>query len=148
MRHRILVLDPGHFHAALLFSRSSPRVDPVIHVHAPPGPDVEAFIALIDGFNNRNIDPTSWRLESHIEVKALDTLIAERHGEIVVLAGKNGLRLPIMHRLHDAGFHVLADKPWLTDSTNLPHLDAITAQGPLGVDIMTGRHSALAACAT
>lgn len=126
MRHRILVLDPGHFHAALLFSRSSPRVDPVIHVHAPPGPDVEAFIALIDGFNNRNIDPTSWRLESHIGVKALDTLIAERHGEIVVLA----------------------DKPWLTDSANLPHLDAITAQGPLGVDIMTGRHSALAACAT
>ncbi len=97
-------------------------MDPVIHVHAPPGPDVEAFIALIDGFNNRNIDPTSWRLESHIGVKALDTLIAERHGEIVVLA----------------------DKPWLTDSANLPHLDAITAQGALAVDIMTGRHSALA----
>ena len=74
-------------------------MDPVIHVHAPPRPDVEAFIALIDGFNNRKIDPTSWRLESHIGVKALDTLIAERHGEIVVLAGKNGLRLPIMHRL-------------------------------------------------
>ena len=148
MRHRILVLDPGHFHAALLFSRSSPRVDPVIHVHAPPGPDVEAFIALIHGFNNRDNDPTSWRLENHMGAKPLDTLIAEEHGEIVILAGKNGLRLPIMHRLHDAGFHVLADKPWLTDSTNLPHLDAITAQGPLGVDIMTGRHSALAACAT
>ncbi|MFP6707583.1 MAG: hypothetical protein VCE75_16410 [Alphaproteobacteria bacterium] len=54
MRHRILVLDPGHF-------------------HAPPGPVVEAFIALSDGFNNRNINPTRRRLESHIGVKALDS---------------------------------------------------------------------------
>jgi predicted dehydrogenase len=149
MKHTIAVYDPGHFHAALLFSKSSPRVDPVIHVYAPPGRDVEDFADLINGFNRRDIDPTNWRLERHIGGDALEGLIAERPGEIVILAGKNGLRLPIMHRLHDQGFHVLADKPWLTDNVHLPHLEAITERAPttnapLAVDIMTGRFSTLA----
>ena len=101
-------------------------------------------MALIDGFNRRDTAPTDWRLEQHLGPRSLDALVTERRGGIVVLAGKNGLPLPIMHRLHDEGFHVLADKPWLTDSVNLPHLEAITGGLPLAIDIITGRHSALA----
>ena len=126
VKHTIAVYDPGHFHAALLFSKPSPQVGPVIHVYAAPGRDEEDFSDLINGFNCRDIDPTNWHLERHIGGDALEALIAERPGEIVTLAGKNGLRLPIMHRLHDQGFHVLADKPWLTNSVNLPHLEAVT----------------------
>ena len=144
MRHTISVYDPGHFHAALLFFRGNRRVDRTVHLYAPPGPDVEKFINLIDGFNGREEEPTDWRLECHIGGDALDAMIADRRGRIIILAGRNGPRLALMHRLHDEGFHVLADKPWLTDSAALPHLDAITGAPPLAIDIMTGRHSAFA----
>ena len=144
MTHSIAVYDPGHFHAALLFFHHNSRVDRTIHVYAPPGPDVEMFIALINRFNVRDDRPTDWKLNCHIGDDPLERLIADRSGEIVVLAGRNGPRLALMHRLHDEGFHVLADKPWLTNSAALPHLEAITAGPPFAVDIMTGRHSAVA----
>ncbi|MBT5082652.1 MAG: hypothetical protein HOK21_08870 [Rhodospirillaceae bacterium] len=143
--HTILIYDPGHFHAALLFAQRNSRVARCIHLYAPPGPEVEKFIALIDGFNSRAEAPTNWQLECHIGADSLDAMMAERQGEIVVLAGRNGPRLALMHRLHDAGFQVLADKPWLTNSDALPHLNAITEAAPLAVDIMTGRHDAFAA---
>lgn len=143
--HTILVYDPGHFHAALLFSQHNDRVARAIHVYAPPGRDVEKFIALIDGFNSRAEAPTHWQLECHIGADALTTMMAEHRGEIVILAGRNGPRLALMHRLHDAGFQVLADKPWLTNGNALPHLNAITDGAPLAVDIMTGRFDTFAA---
>lgn len=144
MRHTLSIHDPGHFHAALLLSQPSHRVAPTVHVYAPPGPEVEKFIALIERFNQRAEAPTEWRLDCHIGPDSLEAMIAERPGDIVILAGRNGLRLPLMHRLHDEGFHILADKPWLTDGADLPHLEAITAGPPLAMDIMTDRHGALA----
>jgi predicted dehydrogenase len=144
MTHVISIFDPGHFHAALLFFDHNPRVDPVLRVYAPPGPNVESFIALIEGFNSRQDRPTAWKLDCHIGADAMERLVADRPGDIVILAGRNGPRLALMHRLHDEGFHVFADKPWLTDSAALPHLDAITAGAPLAVDIMPGRHSVAA----
>ena len=144
MTHTILVYDPGHFHAALLLSRRNDRVDKTLHVYAPPGPDVEKFCALIEGFNARDKAPTDWRLERHLGDDALAAMIAERRGGIVLLAGQNAPRLALMHQLHDEGFHILADKPWLTDAAALRHLDAITAGLPLAIDIMTNRHDAMA----
>jgi hypothetical protein len=52
--------------------------------------------------------------------------------------------LAIMDRLHAAGFAILADKPWITDAADLPHLAAVMAGPPLAMDIMTGRHDGLA----
>jgi len=139
MTHSLIVYDPGHFHAALLFFHENPGVDKDVHVYAPAGPEVDAFIAMLEGFNARADAPTHWRISAYRGDDALERLITERRGEIVILAGRNGPRLALMHRLHDAGFNVLADKPWMTDSANLPHLDAITEGPPLAVDIMTGR---------
>ncbi len=144
MTHTLLIYDPGHFHAALLLSRRNDHIDRALHVYAPPGSDVEKFFALIERFNGRPNDPTDWRLERHVGTDTLDAMIAERRGDIVILAGRNRPRLALMHRLHDERFHVLADKPWLTDSADIPHLEAITRALPLAVDIMTGRHDAFA----
>ena len=46
----------------------------------------------------------------------------------------------LMRRCHDAGFHVLADKPWLAGPEGLDDLRHTLAAGPLAVEIMTGRH--------
>jgi predicted dehydrogenase len=144
MVHTLLVFDPGHFHVALLLYHRNPRVSSTVHVYAPPGPDVEKFQALVESFNKRPADPTAWQLELHLGQDALEAMIAERKGSIVLLAGRNASRLALMHRLHDEGFHVLADKPWLTDAAALPHLDAITSGPPLAIDVMTGRHDVMA----
>ena len=37
---RLLTVDPGHFHAALVQKIMYPQVSPDVHVYAPEGPDV------------------------------------------------------------------------------------------------------------
>jgi predicted dehydrogenase len=59
---------------------------------------------------------------------------------VVVLAGKNGGKARTMRHLHDAGFHVLADKPWLVEPDDLDHVQACLTGWPLATEIMTGRH--------
>ena len=48
---RLITLDPGHFHAALVQKLMYPQVDPVVSVFAPPGEDVQQHLKLIAGFN-------------------------------------------------------------------------------------------------
>ncbi|HSH20869.1 MAG TPA: hypothetical protein VLA03_10465, partial [Draconibacterium sp.] len=57
---KIMTLDPGHFHAALVQKSMYDQVDPVVHVYAPEGPDVEDHLNRINGFNTRAENPTSW----------------------------------------------------------------------------------------
>src|SRR6267378_6365433 len=49
-----------------------------------------------------------------------------------------------IRRLHDAGFHVLADKPWLVEPADLEHVRASLEGWPLAAEIMTGRHDVAA----
>lgn len=143
--HRLLFLDPGHFHAALTLRAANPRVADEIHLHAPEGAESQAFVDLVEGFNARADAPTAWRLECHLGANSLHRLIEERRGEIVILAGRNDRKLATIRRLREAGFHVLADKPWLTGAGALGDLAAATTPGrPLAMDIMTSRHMVLA----
>ncbi|MET0536002.1 MAG: oxidoreductase, partial [Steroidobacter sp.] len=47
---RLLTLDPGHFHAALVQKYMYEGVDPTVHVYAPKGDDVLEHMKRIDGF--------------------------------------------------------------------------------------------------
>ena len=138
--HTLAFLDPGHFHAALTLRERHPRVSEEIFVYAPPGPELDDFLALITAFNRRRERPTAWRPVVRSERESLDRLDAERRGDVVILAGRNDRKVRLMRRCHDAGFHVLADKPWLAGPEGLDDLRHILAGGPLAVEIMTGRH--------
>jgi predicted dehydrogenase len=142
--HTLSFYEPGHFHAALTLRNENPRVANDVHLYAHPGPDRESFLALVDAFNSRPDSPTQWRVSVHEAEDPLTTLIADRRGDIVVLAGRNATKLATIARLHCDGFHVLADKPWLTSSAALPHLREATDGAPLAMDIMTERHEVLA----
>jgi predicted dehydrogenase len=142
--HTLLFYDPGHFHAALTLRKDNPRIDRDVHLYAHGGQDRERFLALIQAFNARENEPTRWCVHVHEADDPLEQLIAERRGDVVVLAGRNAGKLASIARLHQAGFHVLADKPWLTSSEALPFLDEATAGPPLAMDIMTERHEVLA----
>jgi hypothetical protein len=74
----------------------------------------------------------------------LSRLIAERRGDVVVLAGRNGGKALTFRRLHAAGFHVLADKPWLVEPEDLEDIRASLTGWPLVTEIMTGRHDVAA----
>ena len=142
--HTLLFLEPGHFHAALTLRVRSPRMHPVIHLYARPGAECDAFTGLVRSFNTRADGSTDWDLRVHESDAPERALVEERRGNVVVLAGRNQPKLGTIARLHAAGLHVLADKPWLTDPCALPDLERVTDGWPLAMDIMTFRHDTVA----
>ena len=129
--HTLAFLDPGHFHAALTLGERNARVRDDLVVHAPKGPELDDFLGLVHGFNQRRERPTTWRVEVHAGEGSLERLVAERPGDVVILAGRNDGKAATMRRLHDAGFHVLADKPWMAGPGGLDDLRHVLAAPPL-----------------
>lgn len=139
-RHTLIVLNPGHFHAGLTLRASHPRINDEVFVYAPEGPDVDNFLRMVASFNERKENPTRWNLNLRLGTDAMERLISERPGEVVIISGRNDIKMESIHRLHAEGFFVLGDKPWLTGADQLPMLKTTTAQPPLAMDIMTERH--------
>ena len=139
--HRLLFLDPGHFHAALTLRAPHPRVADEIVVYAPDSAERRDFLALVARFNERG---ARWRVATVTADDPLTRLIDEKRGDVVVVAGRNGGKARSVRRLHDAGFHVLADKPWLVDAADLADIRASLSGWPVVSEIMTGRHDVAA----
>ncbi len=142
--HTLLFLAPGHFHAALTLRVPQARAADEVFVYAREGAELRDFLALVERFNRRSPNPTRWRPVVNTSDDPLGRLVDERRGDVVVVAGKNGGKARTMRRLHDAGFHVLADKPWLVEPADLEHVRASLEGWPLAAEIMTGRHDVAA----
>src|ERR687888_354043 len=142
--HSLLFLDPGHFHAALTLRVPQARAADEIFVYAYEGAELRDFLALVERFNCRAPNPTRWHPVVTTSDDPLARLVDERRGDVVVLAGRNGSKARIIRRLHESGFHVLADKPWLVEPADLEHVRASLEGWPLAADIMTARHDAAA----
>jgi len=141
--HTLAFLEPGHFHATLTLRDANPRVWPEIFVYATAGPELDDFLALVDRFNRRAARPTRWRLRVQVCDDPLARLLAERPGDLVVLAGRNGGKAAVIRRLHEAGLHVLADKPWLVQPGDLADIRASLGGAPIVREMMTGRRDAV-----
>jgi hypothetical protein len=138
--HTLLILNPGHFHAALVLREPHPNLSDNIHVYAEAGPDLDRFLEIVDSFNTREVNPTCWRITVYRGTDSLEKLIEEKKGDIVVMAGRNDTKMQNIDTLSRAGFAVLADKPWVTSEAALPFLrSAMAADRPLAADIMTER---------
>src|SRR5262245_18061199 len=147
--HTLLFLDPGHFHAALTLRVPQPRVNDEVFVYAREGAELREFLTLVERFNRRSLDPTRWRPVVTACDDPLERLLAERRGDVVILAGRNGGKARTMRRLHEAGFHVLADKPWLVEPADLEHVPASLDGWPVAAESKTwrpGSSSASSAC--
>src|SRR2546423_10810063 len=142
--HTLLFLDPGHFHAALTLRVPQARTADEVFVYAREGAELRDFLALVERFNRRSPHPTRWRLVVTTSDDPLGRLVDERRGDVVVLAGKNGGKAHTIRRLHESGFHVLADKPWLVEPADLEHVRASLEGWPLAAEIMTGPHDVAA----
>lgn len=142
--HSLLFLNPSHFHAALTLRVPQARAADEIFVYAYESAELRDFLALVERFNCRASNPTRWHPVVTTSDDPLARLVEERRGDVVVLAGRNSSKARTLRRLHESGFHVLADKPWLVEPADLAHVRASLDGWPLAVDIMTGRHDAAA----
>ena len=138
--HTMLILNPGHFHAALVLREAHPRLSDHIWVYSEEGPDLDRFMAMAESFNHRKSDPTRWQIHVYTGTDSLEKLIEEKKGDIVVLAGKTATRMEYIDILNRNGFYVLADKPWVISEEALPFLrSTMRKDRPLTLDIMTER---------
>ena len=141
---RLMTLDPGHFHAALIQKEMYPGVDPTVHVFAPLGPDLLLHLGRVAAFNARAERPTSWRLEVHAGPDFVERMLREKPGNVVVLSGRNRGKIDRILASVEAGLNVLADKPWLIAAADFPKLERALdgrarRSGLVAYDVMTER---------
>src|SRR6476619_98777 len=86
---RLMTVDPGHFHAALIQKAMYPGVSPRVDVFAPLGPDLCEHLKRIAAFTTRPEQPTEWRTELHASPDSFERMLRERPGNVVVLSGRN-----------------------------------------------------------
>lgn len=141
---RLVVLDPGHFHAALLQKAMVPNVDATVHVYAEDGPELADYRQKIEAYNARRENPTAWRTVVHAGPDFLERFSREQPGDVVVIAGNNRRKAEYITRAVETGMHVLADKPMAIDGAGFLALresfDLAARKGVLLYDIMTERH--------
>ena len=140
---RLMILDPGHFHAALVQKKMSPSIARQVHVYAPEGPELQDYLSRIQGFNSREQDPTQWESIVHASPDYLSAMLRESPGNVILTAGNNRRKTEYLKAAVDAGIHVLADKPMCIDVEGWKLLnasfDSARQNGVLLYDIMTER---------
>ncbi len=141
---KLMTLDPGHFHAALVQKFMYDQVDSVVHIYAPEGEDLQMHLQRIEGFNTREENPTRWVEEVYTGPDFFEKMMEEKPGNVVVLSGNNAKKTEYIKTSVEAGLNVLADKPMVIIPSEYPALKSALAtaqeEGVLLYDIMTERY--------
>ncbi len=119
---KLITLDPGHFHAALVQKSMYPGIDSVVHVYAPDGPELLSHLSLINSYNTREEAPTTWSEDVYKGADFFDKMLSDRKGNVVVVAGNNKRKSEYIHRSVGAGMNLLGDKPMAIDTTGFKEL--------------------------
>jgi len=142
-----MILNPGHYHAALVQKSMYDRVARTVHVYAPDGPEVQEYLKHIQSFNSRSQQPTSWQEKVYTGDDYLAKMLAEKPGNVVVISGNNEKKSLYIKSAVDAALNVFCDKPMCIDEAGFELLveafDAAEKNGVLLYDIMTERFNLL-----
>ncbi len=134
---RLITLDPGHFHAALVQKSGYPEIDTVVHVYAPVGQEVQVHLGLVKSY-------TKWKEVVYTGPDFLERMFKERAGNVVVIAGNNKRKIEYIRASVDSGFNVFADKPMIIEPADFPKLEEAFAVAKKNkvilYDIMTERY--------
>ena len=144
-KHRFVVIDPGHFHASLLFKRPGYEdVSSDVAIYAPVDDDFTDHMARVVPFNTRKENPASWNYYARLGTDYFEKAMEEKFGDIVTFSGRNNLKMDRIAAAVDAGYNVLSDKPWVIDPEKLPVLETALnkaeQKGLVIYDLMTERH--------
>ena len=124
---RLITLDPGHFHAALIQKSMYPSVDSTVYVYAPDGPDVKGHLNRIDAYNHRPEAPTHWNEKVYLGTDFVEKMLSDKAGNVVVISGNNQKKTEYIQSAIAAGFHVLADKPMAINKANFENIEMAIA---------------------
>ena len=140
---KLMTLDPGHFHAALIQKSMYEQIDPTVFVYAPEGEDVNQHLARIEAFNKRADQPTAWVEKVYTGTDYLEKMLAEKPGNVMMVAGNNAKKTEYIQKAIEAGINVFADKPMVITPEAFPALEqsfkTAAEKGVLLYDIMTER---------
>lgn len=140
---RLVIVDPGHFHASLIQREMYPQLAKRVSVYAPLGPELLDYLNRVSLFNSRKVNPTSWELDIHSSADPMGEMLRDHSGDVAVFTGRNRGKIDKILASLSAGMHVLADKPWIISSSDMGKLDeALTMaerKGLAAYDIMTER---------
>jgi predicted dehydrogenase len=141
---KLITVDPGHFHAALVQKMMYDQVSPEVYVYAPQGPDVLQHLGRIISYNSRLSNPTSWNEILYTGQDFFEKMLAEKPGNVVVLSGNNRKKAEYITKSINAGLNVLSDKPMIIRPEDFPMLESAfktaNEKGVLLYDIMTERY--------
>jgi predicted dehydrogenase len=141
---RLITVDPGHFHAALVQKSMYPGVDSNVQVYAPQGPDLQMHLNKITAYNSAKLAPTHWNEIVYAGTDFFKKMMQERKGNVVVLAGNNQLKTDYILQSVQAGFNVFSDKPMAINTEGFEKLkkafQTAASKKVLLYDIMTERY--------
>ncbi|WP_431122979.1 putative oxidoreductase C-terminal domain-containing protein [Flagellimonas flava] len=141
---KLITLDPGHFHAGLILKTMYDQMNPEVYVYAPRGADLNQHLQRIEGFNNREQDPTSWNLKVYRGEDFFERMLTEKAGNVMNASGNNAKKTEYILKSVEAGINVFADKPMVIDADDFPALEKAFSlaeeKGLLIYDIMTERY--------
>ena len=140
---RLITLDPGHFHAALIQRNMYPQVHPDVFIYAPEGNDLNLHMDRINAFNTRSDNPTQWNSIIYRGDDFFAKMLAENKGNVMMTAGNNRKKTEYIKSSLEAGLNVFADKPMAINTQNFEILkqafEIAQQKGLLLYDIMTER---------
>ena len=141
---KLITVDPGHFHAALVQKIMYGQVSPDVYVFAPQGPDYLQHLDRIKSYNNRPVNPTSWNEIVYTGPDFFEKMLSEKPGNVVVLSGNNRKKAEYITKSINSGLNVLADKPMIISPEDFQTLEdafkTAKEKGVLLYDIMTERY--------
>lgn len=143
-KNRIIVLDPGHFHAGLLQMHHIEGMCDTVSVYAPEGPELDGYLYNINYYNNRKNNPTQWVLEQYVGDDYLEKMLQQGEGNTVVISGNNRKKTRYIYESVNAGYNVLADKPMAISKEDFALLeqayDLAEEKGLVLYELMTERY--------
>src|SRR5690606_28599184 len=107
---RLMTLDPGHFHASLVQKSMYDQISPTVYVYSKEGSELDAFLAAIESYNNRDDDPTNWEMEENTAADFLQKMIQDKKGNVMMTAGFQRDKPKNINAPGDAPVHVLRDE--------------------------------------
>jgi predicted dehydrogenase len=140
---RLITLDPGHFHAALVQKTSYPQVSNDVYVYAPEGDELQEHLKKIESYNTREDNPAHWNEIVYTGADFLEKMLTGKKGNVLVVAGNNKRKTEYIEKAVSASINVLADKPMAINTDDFEKLktcfDIAARNKVLLYDIMTER---------